>query len=175
MREELDIDRAATRMASTRLRALCAGSLELRAVPSQRVHGDLSLAHVALGASDLRFFGFADPLPALASGGFACRLTDLAHLLHSLDLTFGSFASRQGPDDTLLLSFLEDARSNTRRALLTAYRRAQGEGPADVVQRRWLRLLQIHRALIELESAPHRGALAVGWWTLLRALARNSD
>jgi maltose alpha-D-glucosyltransferase/alpha-amylase len=175
MREELDIDRAATRMASRRLRALCAGSLELHGAPSQRVHGDLSLAHVALGASDLRFFGFADPPPALASGGFACPLTDLAHLLHSLNFTLASFASGQVPDDTLLLSFLDDVRSTTRRALLTAYRRAQGTGPADVAQRRWLRLLQIHRALIELDSAPHRGALVVGWWTLLRALARNSE
>jgi maltose alpha-D-glucosyltransferase / alpha-amylase len=159
-----------------RIRALGAALEGSEGCSAIRVHGGLSLHHVAVTADDLFFVDLRDPDPELVAPGtvrHACRLSDVADVLAGFDHALAVLSHESG-DDAEVRSFVAAFRGVARRGLLHRYRRAW-QDRRDVEpapgERRLLRLLQARRALLELDAARHPAAIAPAWQALQLALA----
>jgi maltose alpha-D-glucosyltransferase/alpha-amylase len=162
-----------------RIDALCDEASRSPALPLQRIHANLRLQNIRLGAGDLFYIRMRDPEPDITPALDRCApaLSDLADLLHGIDLVAEAFAHESDDGSALFATFLRRFRERARECLLGAYRGGhdigEGSGDADPFLP-WLDLLRLRRALHELERAPHSGALAAAW-AVLRAGAARSE
>jgi maltose alpha-D-glucosyltransferase / alpha-amylase len=175
LRSALGLDAEVLAATARRIRSLDDSLSGAQAGLAQRVHGQLSLAHVLLVGGDICFVDFVDPDPALAGAapGLGCRLADLAALLHAIDYASASVAVESDAGDDAALAFSQDFRAQAREALLAGYFHTcpNADEPHEPrLRRHLLRLLQAWHAVRELAGTRQPETLAAAWSALRSAL-----